>query len=160
MTQKSFALDSAVRSARFTVREDYTLAVTMGLECGERTLVFHDCIRRAGHRYFLFHPKTELAQKGNTVIVRTSAIDPEDLNAPIPGLLVTYRFTFDADTAAFYLSASYGSDVRVCDCNVKLMDVSWEDMDPRSFTGYEYDAQGNEIKHAYSESTMKEEFVV
>lgn len=149
MTQKVFALDSVVRSARFTVRDDYTLAVTMGLDSGERTLVFHDFISRGGKRYYLFHPKTEITYKDSAVTVRTAAIDPEDLNAPIPGLLVTYCFTFDADTAAFYLSASYGSDVRVCDCNVKLMDVSWEGMDVESFTGYEYDAEGKPFCHTF-----------
>ncbi len=153
MNPQTFELQSPVRSARFTVREDYTLALELGLARDRRKLVIHDFITRGGRRYYLFHSKTEIRCRDNTVTVRTAGIDPEDLNAPIPGLLVTYRFTFDADNAAFYVSCDYGSDVRVCDCNVKLLDVSWEDMTPKSFTGYEYDAAGKPFCHTFAMPT-------
>lgn len=143
-----FKLNGSIRNAIFTVREDYTLALQLELGIGRRKLVLHDFIRRAGHRYYLFHNKTEITARDNVVTVRTAAIDAED-GAPIPGLLVTYRFTFDTELSAFYLSASYGSDVRVSDCNVKLMDVSWEDLDVQSFTGYEYDAENKPFSHTF-----------
>ena len=122
MNDKQFSFQSPIRSAQFSVREDYTLSLSLTCATGVRTLVFHDFIRRGGRRYFLFHTKTDIVCTENTVTVRTSAIDPQDLNAPIPGLLVTYRFTFDTELGAFYVSCDYGSDMRTCDCNVKLMD--------------------------------------
>ena len=42
----------------------------------------------------------------------------------------------DRELAAFYLSVSYGSDVRVSGYTVRLMDVSWEDMQVENFTGW------------------------
>ena len=100
MMQKKFDLPTPVKSAEFTVREDHTLAVKMRVGRGSRTLVFHDSIRKDGKRYYLFHPRTEIDLRGNTVVIRTATTEAES-GAPIPGLLVTYRFTFDERLAAF-----------------------------------------------------------
>lgn len=147
--QETFKLESAVKQAEFTVREDHTLAVKMKLGKGSRTLVFHDFIRRPGKRFYLFNEKNEFMQRGNTVILRAATIEAET-GAPIPGLLVTYRFTFDPVLAAFYVSVSYGSDVRCSGYTVRLMDVSWEDLKVQNFTGYEYDAEGKPFGHTFS----------
>ncbi len=61
MIQETFKLESAVKQAEFTVREDHTLAVKMKLGKGSRTLVFHDFIRRPGKRYYLFNDKNEIS---------------------------------------------------------------------------------------------------
>ena len=151
--QTHYSLDAAVKRVDFAVREDHTLSVTMQLDQGHRTLVFHDFIRKDSKRYYLFNSKTLFLTSGNTITVRTAAIEAET-GAPIPGLLVTYRFTFDKELAAFYLSASYGSDVRCSGYSVRLMDVSWEDLDVVSFTGYEYDAQGNPFCNTFSLPTQ------
>ena len=148
MVQKRFDLTTPVKSAEFTVREDHTLAVKMKLGRGSRTLVFHDFIRKPGARYYLFNEKTEINIRDNTVIVRAATTEAET-GAPIPGLLVTYRFTFDTELAAFYLSASYGSDMRCSGYTVRLMDVSWEDLDVVNFTGYEYDAEDKPFSHTF-----------
>ncbi len=148
MIQKKFDLATPVKSAEFTVREDHTLAVKMRLGRGSRTLVFHDFIRKPGKRYYLFNEKTEINIRDNTVIVRAATTEAQD-GAPIPGLLVTYRFTFDTELAAFYLSASYGSDVRCSGYTVRLMDVSWENLEVESFTGYEYDAEDKPFSHTF-----------
>ena len=102
MLKKTVSLETPVRCAEFTVREDHTLAVKMQLGQSSRTLVFHDFIRKAGKRFYLFNSKTEILARDDTVTVRTAAVNLED-GAPIPGLLVTYRFTFDREVAAFYL---------------------------------------------------------
>lgn len=150
MTQNKFRLSGPIRSAIFTVREDHTLAIDFKLkESGNRTLVFHDFIRKPGKRYFLFNDKTEILQCANQVIVRTAAANGED-GEPIPGLLVNYRFTFDKKLGAFYVSVSYGSDVRCSGYTVKLMDVSWEGMEVHSFTGYEYDAEDKPFTHTFA----------
>ena len=150
MSEKVIALAGKVQELTLSVREDNTLAAHFLLENGERTLVLHDYIKKGGHRYCLFHAKTEITADGNTVTVRTAAVDVVNLKAPIPGLLVTYRFTFDENTAAFYLSASYGSDIRVSGCTVKLMDVTWEGFEAKTFTGYEYDAEEKPFSHTFS----------
>ena len=149
MLQKSFVLDTPVKQAKFAVREDHTLAVKLQLGCGSRTLAFHDFIRKPGQRFYLFNSKTEISGSGDTVTVRAATTEAET-GAPIPGLLVTYRFTFDRELAAFYLSVSYGSDVRVSGYTVRLMDVSWEDMQVENFTGYEYDAENQPFSHTFS----------
>lgn len=155
MNPKQFAPGGKIRKAEFTLREDNTLALRLTLDTGLRTLVFHDFIKHGGHRYCLFHSKTEITFVENTAVIRTAAVDPSQLNAPIPGLLVTYRFTFLPDQAAFHLSASYGSDIRVSDCTLKLMDVSWEDLEVQSFTGYEYDAEDKPFCHTFPLPTEK-----
>ena len=149
MTHKLFSPGGKIQSAEFTLRQDHTLALRLMLDSGVRTLVFHDYIKKAGHRYCLFHGKTEITFRDGTAVLRTAAVDPDDLSAPIPGLLVTYRFTFLPDRAAFYLSASYGSDIRVSGCTVKLMDVTWEGMEAKAFTGYEYDAEDQPFCHTF-----------
>jgi len=146
--EKFFKLNTRVDNAEFTVREDHTLAVKMWFGQSSRTLVFHDFIRKAGKRFYLFNSKTEIFAQDNTVTVRTAAVNFED-GAPIPGLLVTYRFTFDRELAAFYLSASYGCDMRCSGYSVRLMDVSWEDLEVVNFTGYEYDAEGKPFCHTF-----------
>lgn len=150
MCEKTFDLPGKVRNLTLSVGENNTLAAVFGLENGTRTLVFHDTIKKGGRRYYLFHGKTDICAAGNTVTVRTAAVDPENFNAPIPGLLVTYRFTFDAEAAAFYLSASYGSDIRISGCAVKLMDVTWEGFEAKTFTGYEYDAEDKPFSHTFA----------
>ena len=147
--QKKFDLPTPVKSAEFAVRKDHTLAVKMRVGRGSRTLVFHDSIRKDGKRYLLFNPKTEINQRGNTVILRTATTEAES-GAPIPGLLVTYRFTFDEKLAAFYLSADFGSDIRHSDCSINLMDISWENMKVTDFTGYEYDALGQPFAQTFT----------
>lgn len=149
MLQKDFALDTPVKQVEFAVREDHTLALKLQLDQGKRVLVFHDFIHKPGKRFYLFNSKTEIYRDGDTVIVRTATMEAET-GAPIPGLLVTYRFTFDREMAAFYVSVSYGSDVRVSGYTVRLMDVSWEDMQVENFTGYEYDAEGQPFSHTFS----------
>lgn len=149
MSQKQIIMDGPVRSADFVVREDFTMALRLGLAGGERYLVFHDFIKKGRNRYCLFHGKAAFSVEGNSVIVRTAAVNSED-GAPIPGLLVTYRFAFDKTLAAFYLSASFGCDTRLSGYTVKLMDVSWENMEIESFTGYEYDAEDKPFSHTFS----------
>ncbi|MBQ6946931.1 MAG: hypothetical protein IJN42_02695, partial [Clostridia bacterium] len=139
--EKILALDTKVRSATFTVREDHTLALQFDLTDGARTLILRDSIRRNGKRYYLFHGKSTVEQVGDTVFLRTAAIEAET-GAPIAGLTVTYRFDFDKKTAAFYLSVDFGSDLRISDCKPALLDVSWEGMQIEGFTGYEYDVSG------------------
>lgn len=56
--QTHYSLDAAVKRVDFTVREDHTLSVTMQLDQGHRTLVFHDFIRKDSKRYYLFNSKT------------------------------------------------------------------------------------------------------
>ena len=150
MIQKAFALSGKVEALELTVRDDHTLAAKFQLAGDSRTLVFHDYIKKSGRRYNLFHDRTEMRAEGNTITLCTAAVDVDNLNAPIPGLLVTYRFTFDTETAAFYLSASYGSDIRISGCTVKLMDVTWEGMEAQTFTGYEYDAEDKPFSHTFS----------
>ena len=147
---KSFALNTPVKNATFTVREDHTLAVSLQHGRDSRTLIFHDYIRKGGKRYCLFHSKTEITCQDSTVTVRTAAIEPENLNAPIAGLLVTYRFAFDTTAAAFYVSADYGSDLRLDGYAVRLMEVTWEGMTAERFTGYEYDAEGKPFFHEFT----------
>ncbi len=53
-----------------------------------------------------------------------------ETGAPIPSLLVTYRFTFDPELAAFYVSVSYGCDVRYA---FGTLDQCW-----RPFTEVDY----------------------
>ena len=149
MLQKNFALDTPVKQAEFAVREDHTLAVKLQLGCGHRTLVFHDFLQKGKKRFFLFHEKTLILRQEDTVQVRTAALWPET-GEPIKGLYVTYRFTFDREEAAFYLSVSYGSDVRTGGYTLRLMDVSWEDLTVKSFTGYEYDAEEKPFSHTFS----------
>lgn len=146
---KEFTLNSPLKHVLFTVREDHTLALKLQTVEGSRSLVFHDFIRKPGKRFYLFHEKTEIFSQNNTVILRTATTEAES-GAPIPGLLVTYKFTFDPDYSAFYLSVSYGSDVRCSGYTVRLMDVSWEDMEVETFTGYEYDAEGKPFSHTFT----------
>ena len=148
MNQYEMKLSGAVKSTEFILREDNTLAVKLGLAKGPRTLVFHDFLKKGKRRYCLFNPKTVITEECGATVVRAAAMDPED-GAPIPGLLVTYRFTFDEKLAAFYLSASYGSDMRLDGYTVKLMEVTWEDITAESFTGYEYDAEGKPFSHTF-----------
>lgn len=141
MNQKEILLNSPVRRAEFTVREDFTLAITLELSGTQRQLVLHDFIKKGGHRYGLFHGKTLISHRESEVLVRTAAIDIQD-GAPIPGLYVTYRFTFDRDRAAFYLSAGFGGDTGLSGFSTRLLDVSWEGLNVTGYTGYERDALG------------------
>ncbi len=152
--QKKFEIGAKVKHAEFTVREDHTLALRTELPSGERTLIFHDSIRKGGKRYHLFTDKTSITCADNTVILRTAATE-EESGAPIAGLLITYTFTFNKEWTAFYLSVSFGSDMRVSGCSVCLMDVSWEGMEPTSFTGYEYDAEDKPFGHTFPLPTQK-----
>ena len=147
--QKKFILNTPVESAEFTVRDDHTLAVKLIFGDNSRTLVFHDFIRKGGKRYYLFNNKTEILSRDNCVEVRTATMEGET-GEPIRGLFVTYRFTFDRELTAFYLSADYGCDVRCSGYSVRLMDVSWEDLEVVNFTGYEYDAEGKPFSHTFS----------
>lgn len=123
-----------------SIREDHTLAVTVKGK-KESTLVFHDLGRSGGKIYYMFHPKTTIRWEGNRAIVRTPVISGES-GAPIKGLIVTYTFTFDEELEAFYLSADYGCEQRFTDIELRLMDVSWENMTAERFTGYDLDAEG------------------
>ncbi len=152
--QERFDLTAKIRQATFTIREDRTLEVKTFSRSGTRTLVFHDSIRMGGKRYHLFTDNTKFRAIGNTIILRTATAEAES-GAPIPGLTVTYRFTFDEILAAFYLSVSYGSDIRRAGCEVCLMDVSWEGLNETSFTGYEYDAMGKPFEHTFKLPTEK-----
>ena len=114
----------------------------------EKRVVFHDSIRKGGKRYFLFHTKTEIAMHGQDAVVRTPAIAEED-GAPIRGLIVTYRFHFVPEQAAFYVSASCGSDAVLGNCAASLLDVTWENMVFDSYAGYERDAEGKPFSRAY-----------
>ena len=147
--QKKFVLNAPVDNAEFTVREDHTLAVKLQFGANCRTLVFHDFIRKGGKRYYLFNNKSVIISQDNWVEVRTATTDGES-GEPIRGLYVTYRFTFDRELAAFYLSASYGCDVRCSGYSVRLMDVSWEDLNVVNFTGYEYDADDKPFCHTFA----------
>lgn len=137
--EKTVTLTAGVAGATFTVREDHTLALQFAGQ--QRTLILRDSIRREGKRHYFFHHKTTTDQVGNTVYLRTAAIEAET-GAPIPGLTVTYRFDFHPTVAAFYLSVDFGSDLRISDCKPALLDVSWEGMQVEGFTGYEYDYNG------------------
>ena len=136
-----------IRSAEFAVRENNTLAVRLQLASETRTLVFHDSIRKGGRRV-VFHEKTGFYANGNVVELRAAAIDPKD-GAPIPGLLVTYRFTFDETYAAAYLAVSLESDARCAGCAMHLLDFSWEDFAPSAFTGYEENAAGEPFAQTF-----------
>ena len=150
MSQQKFKLNGTIKNVEFTVREDHTLAIRFHLRSGgSRVLVFHDFIRKSGKRFYLFNEKTDFANMGNFVTIRTAAAGGED-GEPIPGLLVNYRFTFDKKMSAFYVSVSYNSDVRCSGYTVKLMDVSWEEMTVESFTGYEYDAENRPFSHTFT----------
>lgn len=146
--RKEFDFSCAVEHAAFEVREDHTLCARLQTRNCTRTLVFHDFIKREGKRFFLFHPKTEISVKGNQAILRTAAVCAED-GAPIPGLYITYTFTFDEKEPVFYLSVNYGSDVRMSGCAARLLDVSWEDLNVHSYTGYEYNAEGVSFSHTF-----------
>lgn len=82
--------------------------------------------------------------------MRTAAVNEEDFNAPLPGLIVTYRFHFDDVLSAFHVSVSFGSDMLINGCTVKLMDITTEGMKITSYTGYEFDAQGNPYCKTFS----------
>ena len=148
MTEK-FVFAAKIRHTEFTVREDHTLAVGVETAQGKPTLVFHDSIHKGGSRFYLFHAKTQITASEDTVIIRTAAVEAES-GAPVPGLQIVYRFTFDKELAAFYLSASFNSDIRCSGCEVYLMDVSWENLRVESFTGYEYDAADKPFSHTFS----------
>ena len=68
--QKKFVLNTPVDNAEFTVREDHTLAVKLHFGDSSRTLVYHDFLRKAGKRYYLFNNKTEIISRDNCVEVR------------------------------------------------------------------------------------------
>ena len=123
-----------------SVREDHTLAVTVKGK-KENTLILHDLGRVGAKIYYLFHPKTTVRWEGNRAILRTSVISSED-GAPVKGLIVTYTFTFDEELEAFYLSVDYGSEQRLSDIGLRLMDVSWENMTAEHYTGFDLDAEG------------------
>jgi len=106
------------------------------------TLIFHDYIKKDGERYFLFHDKTVFKEEEDNFFIRTAAVKPDN-STPIPGLVVTYRFDFDKQREAFYLSADYGCDSPLFDYEIKLMEISWEGINERTYTGYEYDANGS-----------------
>ncbi len=146
--EKSISLCGGIRQATFTVRDDHTLALCFQLQHGKRTLILRDSIRRNGKRYYLFHTKTTVEAVGNTVFLRTAAVEADD-NAPIAGLTVTYRFDFTADHSAFYLSIDFGSDLRLSECKLSLLDVSWEGQRFDHFTGYEYDALGRPYQQIF-----------
>lgn len=133
----------------FSIREDHTLAVAISARGKDFQLIFHDCVTREKKRFFLFHDKTEMRAEGNTVILRAAAVSEAD-GAPIRGLLVNYRFTFDEKAAAFYLSADYGCDAPLYGYTAKLMDVSWEGLEVSHYTGYEYDAEGKPFIKTFS----------
>ena len=149
MSSFTFVRQGKIQKAEFAVREDYSLAVTLTLETGVRTLVFHDFVRKAGKKYMIFHEKTLFRTCGNTVELRTSAMHA-DTGAPVPGLLVNYRFDFNLDMSAFYVSAGYNSDSCLSGCGIKLMDITWEGWIPQSFTGYEWDAEGKPFAHTFT----------
>ena len=138
--EKIVKLNGPIAEAIFNVREDNTLKVTVKGE-KQNELVFHDFIKSGASIYSLFHKKTNITVYENRVELRTPAVKVTD-GAPIKGLIVNYTFTFDTEYAAFYLSADYGCDSRLSDLDVRLMDVSWENMTAEGFTGYEVDACG------------------
>ncbi|MBE5772168.1 MAG: hypothetical protein E7336_12465 [Clostridiales bacterium] len=117
---------------------------------GQKHIDFHDTIKNGKNRYHLFHEKTSIAKEGNDLVVRTAAVNEEDFNAPLPGLIVTYRFHFDDVLSAFHVSVSFGSDMLINGCTVKLMDITTEGMKITSYTGYEFDAQGNPYCKTFS----------
>ena len=111
-------------SFTLSLRENSTLALKFNTNRGKKTLVFHDFINRGGVRYHLFGSKTEIKYSKSSATVRTAAVSEAD-GAPIPGLLVTYRFTEIPDAGAVYTSISMGSDVCLSKLTLRLMDVSW-----------------------------------
>ena len=138
--EKIVKLNCPIAEAVFNLREDNTLKVTVKGE-KQNELVFHDFIKSGESIYSLFHKKTNITVYENRVELRTPAVKVTD-GAPIKGLIVNYTFTFDTECAAFYLSADYGCDSRLYDLDIRLMDVSWENMKAEGFTGYETDACG------------------
>ena len=148
MTEKQIVVNGKLKNATIAVREDHTLAMKVLLPEGSRTLVFHDYLTAGKKRFHLFHEKTDVRITENGAVIRTPAVSAED-GAPIMGLIVVYRVTFDTERAAFYLSAEYTGDRRIADYNVRLMDVTWEDMTPVTFTGYEHDALGRPLAESF-----------
>lgn len=137
-----FQPDGKIKELSCEIKEGNMLNVGVVLENREPFyLVFHDYIKKDGERYFLFHKKTIFKHEKGSLFIRTSAVKKENYT-PIPGLVVTYRFDFDKFREAFYLSADYGCDMPLCDCEIKLMEISWIGMEEKTYTGYEYNAEG------------------
>jgi len=149
MTERIFEGNGKLLRFTLAVGEDHTLRLHTETAKISQTLVFHDFIDGFGKRYFLFHEKTDIFKRGDTVFVRTATVSDPD-GAPIPGLFVTYRFTPASDKAAVYVSVSLDSDVSRTGYTLRLMDISWEGFEGREYTGYEYDAMGNPFSHTFS----------
>ncbi len=145
--EKIIKLSGRLTEAVFTVREDNTLKVTVKGD-KQNELVFHDFIRAGGKSFSLFHKKTDISVYDNRVELRTAAVEFNE-GAPIKGLIVNYTFTFDTDKAAFYVSADYGCDSRLADLDVRLLDVSWENMKIEGYRGYETDACGAPFEKSF-----------
>ena len=149
MKEYQLTLPGKITDTTVTVRDDHTLALTITLPEGRRCLVFHDFLRASSKTFHLFHDKTDIRLTGNGAVIRTPAVSADD-GSPINGLIVVYRLTFDDERAAFYLSAEYTADRRICDLTVRLMDVTWEGLTPVTFTGYEHDAAGKPIAEQFT----------
>jgi len=154
-----FDTSGKIKSVSLSVCDDNTLKAEITL-MGKKpfSLIFHDYIKMNGERYFLFHKKTTFKKENDNLLIRTSAVKPDNFT-PIAGLVVTYRFDFDKSRDAFYLSADYGCDTPLCDCEIKLMDISWEGINEKIYTGYEYDAEGHRFSVTEKFPEKSDEFL-